>query len=501
MEGLDRVPLVRLRQYPFLASLPDVILQKLQPNLTERSYAAGELILRMGDYNDAAYYVRDGIAEVRLTAEPPASIAAARPVRQSARRGVLERLFPARRATSSPPGVRARAAAVVLLGDLPGHAGTDARISLGAGEIFGEMGALSRYPVSADVVAASALVCLVIRTPALRLMLKQRELQSFRSFVDERYRARTLASHLGRAEIFEGVDVPAIERLRRSAELMPFDPGALIVEQGRLDDGFYLVRGGYVKVSVQAGAADVAVTYLRKGDSVGEVSLLTDQPWPVSLRALEHVEMVRIAHGDLLEVLAAHPEVERRMREIAMRRLEERRLALERPSGTRYLQMAMDTGLINGESVLLIDLETCTRCDDCVTACSDAHDGTPRFVREGTRHGRWSVPLACYQCTDPVCMIGCPTGAITRPLGSLEVTIDRDTCIGCHNCVHRCPWGNIIEVPYRSPTTGHTIDLATKCDLCVGRTGGPACVEACPHGSAIRISFRDLERVVSTLSR
>jgi Fe-S-cluster-containing hydrogenase component 2 len=98
-------------------------------------------------------------------------------------------------------------------------------------------------------------------------------------------------------------------------------------------------------------------------------------------------------------------------------------------------------------------------------------------------------------------MIGCPTGAITRPLGSVEVTIDRDTCIGCHNCVRRCPWGNIIEVPYVSPTVGREIDLATKCDRCVGRAGGPACVEACPHGSAQRISFKDLDRVVSTLSR
>ena len=47
------------------------------------------------------------------------------------------------------------------------------------------------------------------------------------------------------------------------------------------------------------------------------------------------------------------------------------------------LQCAMDSGLIHGESVLLIDLETCTRCDECVRACADAHDGTPRFVREG----------------------------------------------------------------------------------------------------------------------
>ena len=59
-------------------------------------------------------------------------------------------------------------------------------------------------------------------------------------------------------------------------------------------------------------------------------------------------------------------------------------------------------------------------------------------------------------------MIGCPTGAITRPLGTLEVAIDKATCIGCGNCVRRCPWGNILPVPYDSPTLGKKIELASE---------------------------------------
>ena len=30
--------------------------------------------------------------------------------------------------------------------------------------------------------------------------------------------------------------------------------------------------------------------------------------------------------------------------------------------------------------------------------------------------------------------------------------------------------------------------VAIKCDMCIGKAGGPACVRACPTGAAIRVS-------------
>jgi Fe-S-cluster-containing hydrogenase component 2 len=57
-----------------------------------------------------------------------------------------------------------------------------------------------------------------------------------------------------------------------------------------------------------------------------------------------------------------------------------------------------------------------------------------------------------------------------------------------------------MEVPFESPTLKREIKLATKCDLCLGRPAGPACVQMCPHGSAVRISFKDLATVSATLS-
>jgi CRP-like cAMP-binding protein/Fe-S-cluster-containing hydrogenase component 2 len=481
----------RIREYSFLGALSDTILKKLQPHLSERHFTAGEQLLRLGDYSDAAYYLAEGTVEVRV---PDAARTRAdersRTESGKARRSIaaqIARVVSPRRAAKAPARSGPRPP---LLPD-NGNA-VSQRVTLAAGEIFGEIGALSRYPVTADVFAASDVLVLMIKTPGLRLMLKQRELAAFRTSIDERYRARTLASHLRSIEILEGLDDALIAHLRDRADLLAFEPGARIVAQGAASDGFYLVRGGHVKVTItsESGAAR-PVTYLRKGEYAGEIGFLTRQPWPFSLTAIEHVEIVRIAHDDFAAVLEAAPHVEARLRESMTARLGQLAESAANPAASKHVQMAMDTGLINGQSVLLIDMRSCTGCDDCVRACADTHEGAPRFIRQGTMYEHWNVPVACYQCSDPVCMIGCPTGAITRPLGGIEVMIDEAACIGCGNCVRRCPWGNIIAVPRETPQAGRQLDLATKCDLCVGRAEGPACVQMCPHGAATRISFQD----------
>jgi len=242
----------------------------------------------------------------------------------------------------------------------------------------------------------------------------------------------------------------------------------------------------------------LALTYLRKGDYFGEAAILLDEPWPFSFSAIDSVELIRLTRTDFEALLDLHPDLKRELWSVSIERLKQRGASVRRPADSEYLQMAMQTGLIHGESVLLIDLETCTRCDDCVRACAATHGGTPRFIREGFKFRNWLVPTACYQCTDPVCMIGCPTGAITRPMGTTEVSIDPATCIGCGNCGRRCPWGNIIDVPFQSATLKKEIPLATKCDLCLGRSK-PACVQMCPHGSAIRVSFKDVGRLTALL--
>ena len=154
----------------------------------------------------------------------------------------------------------------------------------------------------------------------------------------------------------------------------------------------------------------------------------------------------------------------------------------------------LNQGLMEAQSLLLLDLDRCTRCDQCVRACADAHDGVSRLIREGLRFDRYLVATSCRQCRDPLCMVGCPVGSIRRR-NSLEVIIE-DWCIGCGQCANNCPYGNINMHPFPVELEdlshpGRTIASvkvkATSCDLCLDHAE-PSCVYACPHDAAHRVN-------------
>jgi len=460
-------------------------------------YEAGDRILERGAYSDSAYVIISGAVEVLL--DEPAEGRAPR-VRGGAH--LPPRARPAVDAEAKGMLGRGQGTSGTVILSAPVDVMAGRRTILEPGELFGELSALSRYPVAASVRAETEVKLLRIQLRGLKTLMQTSK--EFKKFLDTRYRERALGSHLKQLALFAKVEPAFIERLKDKVELVAFEQGQVIVAQGAPADAFYLVRGGYVKVGVRAGTSDLAITYLRKGDYAGAAALLLDETWPFTLQALESVELVKLGRADFQELLAKHPAVEEELWKESIARLKARGAVVRNPTSAEHNQMAMDTGLIHGESVLLIDLSTCTRCDECVRGCADAHGGVPRFVREGERYRNWLIPTSCYQCSDPVCMTDCPTGAITRESDSLIVTInDHDhatrPCIGCGNCAERCPWGNIIMVPYGTRPDGKLEEEATKCDLCQTRDEGPACVQMCPHGSSIRLSFREMEEVVRVL--
>lgn len=126
---------------------------------------------------------------------------------------------------------------------------------------------------------------------------------------------------------------------------------------------------------------------------------------------------------------------------------------------------------------ILTDPEKCIGCRTCEVACMMSHQSsaTPEAFTSRIRvvkGGTFTTAVGCHQCEDAPCANVCPTGAIHRAAGAWLV--EQARCIGCKSCMVACPFGamqvRVVEDRVQ----------ALKCDLCMLREGGPACVEACP---------------------
>jgi Fe-S-cluster-containing dehydrogenase component len=342
--------------------------------------------------------------------------------------------------------------------------------------------------------------------------------------------------HLRETPLLAGLDADAIEKVaaatvfesygnfdwyadfgslrkREHAEQLAMEP--LIAAEGDRPNGLYLIRSGFARVSRRHGHGHQTVAYLGKGQVFGLEELtslgeLGDHVvWWHSLRAVGYVDVLRIPTDVVKKTIlpAAHPDKDG-MRP-ALSTNDNTNGNAQRSVDPRLLDFLADHRFLNGTQTMLINLDRCTRCDDCVRACAATHDNNPRFVREGPIHNQLMIANACMHCVDPVCLIGCPTGAIARDAEIGTVRINDRTCIGCATCANSCPYDAIRMVEIRQPggaivldkATKQPILKATKCDFCAGQLTGPACQHACPHDALERIDLGNLEGLARWLER
>jgi Fe-S-cluster-containing hydrogenase component 2/CRP-like cAMP-binding protein len=213
-----------------------------------------------------------------------------------------------------------------------------------------------------------------------------------------------------------------------------------------------IVPGSFRPLAEQGGPPTI-LAYCSRGEWFGERGVLEGRPHDTTFTAHGHpnhdglVGLVRVPAATFGRMLGMSPEARDRVRIEAKRRYSDWERLMRSPLwedvGPAPVWPAFEElGLMQGQQLMLIDLERCTRCGDCVKACAETHsDGAARIVLDGPRLGKYLVPTTCRSCLDPVCLTGCPVGSIHRGAGG-EIVIE-DWCIGCGLCAENCPYGSI----------------------------------------------------------
>lgn len=198
---------------------------------------------------------------------------------------------------------------------------------------------------------------------------------------------------------------------------------------------------------------------------------------------------------------------------------------------------------------MVIDLNKCTGCGSCVTACR-SENNIPNAGQEATQEGRtflWMdmlemvegkypdvhvrhIPRPCFQCDNPPCTRVCPVRATYRNDEGLVAQIYH-RCIGCRYCMVACPYTvksfNWFEPEWpeeftamRNPDVSLRMKgVVEKCTFCSHRLMKareqarfeerdlqeqdyqPACADSCPTDAIIFGDYDNEEHAVRKLIR
>jgi Fe-S-cluster-containing hydrogenase component 2/CRP-like cAMP-binding protein len=517
-----------------------------------RQFNAGDVIARKGDYGNSFFVVMSGdVRGLFEDQQTPETLQRSTKRNHSISRTlgmVLKRIggsgevAEVRQSDDGPkppdntvvaPGPTAPRS-VTSIGDIEHFLAANDTYPIKPHQSFGESAALTRGPRDETIISASDGATVVeLGWQGLRDI--RRWSSSFRAYIDARYREQSLNAFLRSSALFRHLNEATLSRVGddvrfeshgrldwfkdfKIAELEGEEGSKVkfgepvIVEQGHYLDGVIIVRAGYARETRRRDGIETT-TRFHAGDSIFGLEEYVaarngagDGRLKSGLRAIGFVDILRVPADSLDEYVISTLSAQQMNNLLAGDNIGEYRTisvdANQETSG--LLEFLVDRRLFNGEAAMVIDLDKCVHCDDCVRACAATHDGNPRFVRQGPQHDRFQIANACMHCTDSICLIGCPTGAIRRDVVSGNVLINDKTCVGCETCVKTCPYDNIKMVEIRDPAGGFVVGAddrivsrATKCDLCEGVSAGPACQAACPHDALKRVNLGRAEDLVS----
>ena len=416
-----------------------------------------------------------------------------------------------------------------------------------AGNSFGEMALLSGTPRTATVAVAEgteAALVLEFTRPAIRLL---RKLPKFGRSLDRNYRAYGLSLTLRELREFTKSDLePALlKRLDDAARFAVYEKDHVLFREGDPINRVVYVRNGWIQrvsgVAFNPKAADllvesdesVGLDFLGAGTCLGLDAVENAGEWKYTATVRGRAEVIEVAVSRLREDRELSAAVVPFLTTSAGNETP----IPAHPSDTRVVTATtkeIETGVVDGVNLLVMDMAKCIRCGNCSLACHHVH-GNSRLVRRGIHIERPKkanqpatqsvlVPSVCMHCQDAECLTGCPTGAIARfPNG--EIDINPSTCIGCGDCATQCPYNAISMIARPGAKNGDEISrlakllspfslredkipapvtqtenlLAIKCNLCKDTGLNPpgakeaaySCEENCPTGALVRVNPRE----------
>ena len=120
--------------------------------------------------------------------------------------------------------------------------------------------------------------------------------------------------------LFSKIDHTKLKLLAFTSENLIHEDGQFLFKEGEPGDAAYIVLKGKVSVFIQTEKGSVEIAQLKRGDVVGEISILCDVPRTASVKAVESVQTLKVTKDTFIHLLTEFPEIAIEiMRELAAR--------------------------------------------------------------------------------------------------------------------------------------------------------------------------------------
>ncbi|HEY3059733.1 MAG TPA: cyclic nucleotide-binding domain-containing protein [Chloroflexota bacterium] len=122
---------------------------------------------------------------------------------------------------------------------------------------------------------------------------------------------------LRRSDLFAELEPDALRELATRARELEFPAGHLLVRQGEIGTGFYVIVSGRAHIIRHNERVDI----LGPGDSFGELAILDQGPRTANVRAEEPLTVLGLASWELNALLEEQPKVTLALLRQVVRRL------------------------------------------------------------------------------------------------------------------------------------------------------------------------------------
>ncbi|AKQ66170.1 PKA regulatory subunit-like protein [Myxococcus hansupus] len=176
--------------------------------------------------------------------------------------------------------------------------------TLEGGTFFGEMALLSGAARTASVESASEDTQLLEISASVLAELSRSHPQVARA-LKKFCRQRMLTNVLNTSELFKLFGRKDRRELVERFRSRDVERDAVIIRDGDVTDGLYVVLSGEVEVRKDGHL----LTMLKEGDVFGEISLLQKTPATATVTATRHTTLLRLPRADFDTLMSSHPQI------------------------------------------------------------------------------------------------------------------------------------------------------------------------------------------------